>query len=115
MNISSRTENADLVDALRIYVERRLQFSWGRCVRTLSRVRARISDPEDGRGAFDNSAELFRLGRVMQQDEVDANLFIAINHASESIGQSFGRELEREGGLDFTPGAKNQRNIAGRI
>ena len=42
MNVDVRIRTADLNDALRTYIERRLRFSLGRFARTLGRVRIQV-------------------------------------------------------------------------
>jgi ribosome-associated translation inhibitor RaiA len=100
MNVEVRIQGADLVGALRSYTVRRLQFSLGRFVGRLGRVRVRISDINGPHGGIDKScrisAELLPSGRVVRHETVDASLFTAIERATERIGRSLRRQLERE-------------------
>jgi ribosome-associated translation inhibitor RaiA len=100
MNVEVRIQGADDVDALRSYILRRLELSLGRFAERLGRVRVRICDINGPHGGIDKScrisAELLPSGRVVRHETVDASLFTAIERATERIGRSFRRQLERE-------------------
>jgi ribosomal subunit interface protein len=99
MDVHIRIRGTDLTEAIRSYVERRLRFSLGRFASRLGRVTVRISDVNGPRGGVDKvcriSAKLTQSGQVVVQETVDANLYAAIDHATERIGQSCGREVRR--------------------
>lgn len=100
MNVEIRIQHADLADALRSYVERRLQFSLGRFGKRLGRVTVRLKDLNGPRGGADKScrigAEIHPSARQVWLEAVDANLLCAIDRATERIGHTFGRMLHRE-------------------
>lgn len=100
MEVQIHIHNTDLVDALRNYIERRLHFSLGRFAGRLGRVKVKIADVNGPRGGIDKScrisAELLPNRRLVLQEAVDANLFAAVDHATERIGRTFGRQVERD-------------------
>ena len=99
MDIHIRIRGTDLTEAIRSHVARRLRFSLGRFASRLGRVTVRISEVNGPRGGVDKvcriSARLTHSGQVVVQETVDANLRVAIDHATERIGHSCGRELQR--------------------
>jgi putative sigma-54 modulation protein len=99
MDVDVRIHCADLAAALCNYVDRRLRFSLGRFGGRLGQVKVRITDLNGPRGGADKScrisAELLPSGKLIWQEAVDPNLFVAIDHATERIGRTFARELER--------------------
>jgi ribosome hibernation promoting factor len=98
MDLKIRAENIDLADALKSYIERRLHFSLSRFGGRLGLITVRIWDLNGPRGGIDKacriSAELVPFGTVRVED-VDADLYTAIDRAAERLGRSFGRKLER--------------------
>lgn len=100
MEIQFHIHNTDLVRALRMYVERRLRFSLSRFVGRLGRVTVKIEDTNGPRGGVDKScrisAEMLPRRKLILHEAVDANLFVAVDHAIERIGRTFSRELERD-------------------
>jgi putative sigma-54 modulation protein len=93
MRITNYQNEADLGSAFKGYVERRLHFALGRFGDRVGAIAVRIM--EDGRSAHCRiSTELRPFGRV-SVDEVDADMFAAIDRATGRIGRVFGRELER--------------------
>ncbi len=99
MEVCVRVRGTDLTEAIRSYVERRLRFSLGRFASRLGRVTVRISDVNGPRGGIDKvcriSAKLADTGQVVVQETADTNLYAAIDHATERIGQSCGRAVQR--------------------
>ena len=98
MELEIRVKHTDLTEALRSYVERRLRFSLGRFGGRVGRVTVRISDLNGPRGGNDKcchlSAEAVPAGWV-GVEATDANLYAAIDRATERLGRSFRRHLER--------------------
>jgi len=99
MDADIRILSTNLTEALQSYIERRLHFSLGRFGRRVGRVSVRITDVNALRGGADKvchiSAELLPSGGTLIQQAVDANLYAAIGRATEGIGHSFARALER--------------------
>ena len=106
MNLEIRIRSTDLTEALHAYVERRLHFSLGRFAGRLGAVKVRITDVNGPRGGVDKlcriTAELQPSGKLIVSQTVDTNLFAAIDHTTEHIGRSFGREVERHRSLKLT-------------
>ena len=98
MEVEVRIQDTDLADAVRSYATRRIRFALGRFAARVGRIVVRISDTNGMRGGVDQrchiSAELLPSGRVVL-DQVDADLFSAIDRATERTGQAFRREIQR--------------------
>lgn len=94
MHVAMHINDADLTEAFRGYVERRLRFALGRFGGRVGQVTVRIG----GDGPTENrcriSTEVLPFGRVAVE-ESDPDLFAAIDRATGRIGRLFGRELER--------------------
>lgn len=97
MKVDVRIESEDLKGALRTYIQRRLHFTLGRFAGKLGRVRVRVEDIPGAGDFLDTSchiqAELLPAGRILWQEAVDRNLYIAVDLATERIGRSFERSL----------------------
>jgi putative sigma-54 modulation protein len=98
MEVEVRIKGTDLAEVVRSYATRRIRFALGRFASRIGRVVVRISDINGARGGVDQcchiSAELLPSGRVVL-DQVDADLFNAIDRATERTGQAFRREIQR--------------------
>lgn len=98
MEIEIRTQGTDLAEAIRRYAGRRIRFALGRFAPRVGRVVVRISDINGIRGGVDQcchiTAELPAKGQVVVE-QVDADLFTAIDRASERIGEALRREIQR--------------------
>ncbi len=98
MEVEVRIHGTDVADAVRSYTARRLHFALGRFASRIGRIVVRISDTNGVRGGIDQSchisAELRPSGRVVL-DQTDADLFTAIDRASERVGRAFRREIQR--------------------
>ncbi len=97
MHLDVRIQNNDLGAAVRNYVIRRLRFTMGRFASRVGRIVIRISDVNGVRGGIDQccrvTAEILPSGRVVVE-QVDADLFAAIDRACERVGQAFKRKVE---------------------
>lgn len=98
MEIEIRIQGTDLADAIRQYAARRIRFALGRFAPRVDRVTVRISDINGVRGGVDQcchvSVEFPPKGQVVV-DQVDADLFTAIDRASERSGEALRREIQR--------------------
>ena len=98
MEVEVRIQGTDSSDAIRRYAARRLRFALGRFAPRVGRVVVRISDINGVRGGVDQcchiTAEVLHTGKVMLK-QVDADLFSAIDRASDRIGEAFRREIRR--------------------
>lgn len=98
MEVEVRIQGTDLAEAIRRYAARRVRFALGRFAPRVGRVVVRISDINGARGGVDQcchiSVDVPPKGQVVL-DQVDADLFIAIDRASARIGEAFRREIQR--------------------
>src|SRR6185369_731966 len=94
MYIAHYANDADLTGAFRSYIERRLQFALGRYGDRVGDLAVRVTPEGGGRSRCRVSADLRPFGSAVVE-EIDADLFIAIDRAMGKIGRVFGRELER--------------------
>lgn len=98
MEVQVRIQATDLADAVRNYAARRIHFALGRFASRVGRIVVRITDVNGTRGGVDQcchvSAELLPSGKLVSE-QVDADLFAAIDRATERVGQAFRREIER--------------------
>jgi ribosome hibernation promoting factor len=98
MEIEIRIQGTDLAEAIRRYVGRRIRFALGRFAPRMGRVMVRISDINGVRGGVDQCCHMtvqFPPKGQVVVDQVDADLFTAIDRASERIGQALRREVQR--------------------
>lgn len=97
MQLHIRGRNLQLTPALLEHVDKRLRFALGRFAARLSRVAVRVSDVNGPRGGVDKRCWI-RLdlgGKALTIDEIDANLYAAIDRASERAGRATERALNR--------------------
>ncbi len=98
MQIETRIQDTDLAEALRDYIERRLRFALGRFGSLVGRISVRICDLNGPRGGNDKScrirADVVPRGHA-EVREVDADLYTAVDRATQRIVRSFAREVER--------------------
>jgi ribosomal subunit interface protein len=98
MQLEVRIHAAEVGDSLRAYIDRRLRFALGRFGERVGRVRVGISDLNGPRGGVDKccrvSAALVPFGRVVVE-EVDGDVYAAIDRAAGRLGRSFTRRLKR--------------------
>ena len=98
MDVEVRIQSTDAANAIRTYVTRRIRFALGRFASHVGQVVVRVSDINGVRGGVDQcchiSAELLPSRKVVL-DQIDADLFNAIDRASERVAQAFRREMQR--------------------
>lgn len=113
MEVEVRIQGTDLADAIRRYAARRIQFALGRFAPRVGRVVVRISDVNGARGGVDQcchiSVERPPKGQVVLE-QVDADLFVAIDRACARIGEAFRREVQRS--RDARTGRESVRILA---
>jgi ribosomal subunit interface protein len=98
MEIEIRIQGTDLAEAIRRYAGRRIRFALGRFAPRVGRVVVRISDINGVRGGVDQSCHMtvqFPPKGQLVVHQVDADLFTAIDRASERIGEALRREIQR--------------------
>ncbi len=94
MRVATHLNDADLSEAFKSYVERRLRFALGRFGGRVGQVTVRIGGDGPAENRCRISTEVLPFGRVAVE-ESDPDLFAAIDRATGRIGRLFGRELER--------------------
>lgn len=97
MKIDVRGRHLHLTDALRAHVTKRLRFALGRVVTRIARVAVRVSDVNGPRGGADKRCHVHVVmpGRSVTIDEVDRDLYVAIDRAAERAGRAAERTLAR--------------------
>ena len=98
MEVEIRIQGTDLAEAIRRYVDRRIRFALGRFAPRVGRVMVRISDINGVRGGVDQccqvTVQIPPTGQLVV-DQVNADLFAAIDRASERIAEAVRREVQR--------------------
>ena len=94
MRIAVHNYHADLAEALRSYVERRLKFALDRFGGRVDEVTVRICGDGPEANNCRISTEVSPLGRIAVEEN-DPDLFAAIDRATGRLGRLFGSELKR--------------------
>lgn len=94
MHVAMHISDADLAEAFKLYVKRRLRFALGRFGGRVGQVTVRIGGDGPAESRCRISTEVLPFGRIAVE-ESDPDLFAAIDRATGRIGPLFGRELER--------------------
>ena len=99
MKIYIKAGNFPLTCALRSHAERRMRFALTCCDGHIQRVLIRLSDINDPRGGTDKRCQvqvvLDGLPDVVVVD-IEANLHVAIDRATDRAARSVGRRLARQ-------------------
>ena len=99
MRFDIRIQKLDLHQEVSRYIERRLRLSLSRLVSRLGAVNVRVFDVNGPRGGIDKccriTAHLVPSETVVLQ-EVNADLFAAIDRATSRIARTFTRRLTLE-------------------
>lgn len=94
MHVLTHIMDADVSAALNSYVERRLHFAPARFGGRVGPITVRIAGDGPAANRCRITAEVLPFGRVAVE-EIDSDLFTAVDRATGRIGRLFGRELER--------------------
>ena len=97
MQLDIRGRNLRLTPSLLDHVDRRLRFALGRFAARLSRVAVRLGDVNGPRGGIDKRCciHLELRGKALTIEEVDADLYVANDRASERAGRATERAIAR--------------------
>ena len=99
MRIDIQARNFPLTAALRNHGERQLRFALACCDDHIKQVVMRLSDINGPRGGADKRCHLqvmlTGLPDVVVED-TEADLYIAINRATDRAGRTVGRRLARQ-------------------
>ena len=97
IKVQIRKTNVEISEVLRIHVERRLGLALARFADRIGRVVVRFSHA-DGEPRGSHKCCEIQVGlqpvRVRAED-IDQDLFAAVNHATERASRSVARALER--------------------
>ena len=98
MKVEIRERNVQVTEVLRAHVERRLGLALGRFGDRIGRVTVQVSGP-NGQTA-DRATRCQIDVRLRPQNvragDTDADLFVAVDHASDRVSRSVARILELE-------------------
>ena len=94
MQIATHLSDTDLAGAVHSYVERRLRFGLSRFGGRVGLVTVRMSADGPASSRCRIEAELLPFGHVALE-EIDSDLFAAIDRATGRIGRLLSRKLER--------------------
>jgi len=94
MQIAIHLSDADLAGAVHSYVERRLRFALSRFGGRVGHVTVRMNADGPASSRCRIEAEILPFGHVAVE-EIDSDLFAAIDRATGRIGRLFSRKLER--------------------
>ena len=98
MRLEIRSQAIDIGQELRATIERRLRFVLGRFGTHIGSVQVHLADLNGPRGGMDKRCRivvrLVRAGQVFVED-TDNDLGAVVDRATDRVGQSVSRELER--------------------
>jgi len=94
MQIAVRINNADIEEAVRTYVERRLRFALARYGGRVGQVSVQVTIEKHGEKRCRISVEVLPFGRLAVEEK-HRDLFAAIDRATGRVGWLFGRERQR--------------------
>src|SRR3989454_2344352 len=98
MKIHIRKRNVEVTKILRAHVESRLGLALGRFGERIGRVMVRFSDTDGRRSVLDKRCQI-DVGlrpRSVRVEDMDVDLFVAVDHATDRVSRSVARALERE-------------------
>lgn len=98
MHLDIQTNGFSITDGIRDYTKRRVQFALHRNDNHISRVQVRLADINGPRGGVDKRCqiELTLSGRNnIVIEDIEADLYLAIDRASERCARTLSRRLER--------------------
>ena len=112
MRIYVRSRGFELTDALRVHAERRLLFALGRFGTRLQSVTVRMDDVNGPRGGADKrcqiAARLAPYGAV-RVEELDGDLYGAIDRAADRLDRAVAREIERRREMRPLPETRGEK------
>ncbi len=99
MRVDIRQRDVPVTEVLRAHVERRLGLALGRFGDRIGRVTVRLSDASDRAGdqVMRCQIDVSLRPRNVRAGDTDADLFAAVDHASDRVARSVARILELEG------------------
>lgn len=98
MNVQINAHDFTLTDGLREHVERRLTYALNHGRDVVSRVVVRLSDVNGPRGGVDKCCAIevrIKGAPALVVEDMQSDLYVAIDRASERIGRTLDRRLSR--------------------
>ena len=112
MQFDIQTKGFSLTDSIRDYAKRRLRFALNRNDKHIVRVKVRLADINGPRGGIDKRCQidltLAGHNNIVVED-IEADLYIAIDRASDRCERTLSRHLERS--REFRPKPLNSSAI----
>lgn len=99
MRIEIHTGKFSLTDSLREHIERRIQFALSWANHNLQKVTLRLDDINGPKGGADKSCRIqipITGGKPVVIEDIQSDLYIAIDRAVERAGRALSRKLERK-------------------
>jgi ribosomal subunit interface protein len=99
MRMEIRSQGFSLTQALRDYVRKRLAYGLSYGDQAISRVRVQLSDINGPRGGLDKRCQIevqLKATSSVVIEDVEADLYVAIDRAAERAGRTVARRLSRQ-------------------
>lgn len=99
MRIEIHSGKFSLTDSLRKHIERRIQFALSWANHNLRKVTLRLEDINGPKGGADKSCRIqipIAGGKPVVIEEIQSDLYVAIDRAIERAGRVLSRKLERK-------------------
>lgn len=98
MHIDIRAQGFSLTQGLRDYVMKRLAYAFSHGDASITRLRVSLSDINGPRGGADKRCLIevrLKQAPAVVIEDVEADLYVAIERAAERAGRALARRLER--------------------
>lgn len=98
MRLDIRGRHFGITAALQTHVTRRIRFALGRFDHSIRCITVRVADVNGPRGGADKRCHLYFdvVGRPIAIEELDRDLYVAIDRAAERAGRAAERALARQ-------------------
>jgi len=99
MRMEIRSQGFSLTEALRDYVRKRLAYGLSYGDQAISRIRVQLSDINGPRGGLDKRCQIevqLKAASTVVIEDVEADLYAAIDRAAERAGRTVARRLSRQ-------------------
>jgi ribosomal subunit interface protein len=111
VKIQIRERDVEVGEGLRAHVERRLGFALARFGSRIARVVVRFSSTDDSQ---DKRCQIHvgLRSRSARVEDVDADMFAAVDRAADRLSRTVAHVLERERDAPLTAHARTKRGTA---
>jgi len=99
MRMEIQSQGFSLTEGLRDYVRKRLAYGLNYGDQAISRIRVRLSDINGPRGGLDKCCHIevrLKAASAVVIEDVEADLYTAIDRAAERAGRTVARRLSRQ-------------------